>query len=83
MHDDSGELLFNVFAVMGLIALVVWCVSSSCDERARQSTIRERCVPVRHISGDTVIVATGKDFGVGFTPDKTCYRCPDGFEECF
>lgn len=81
--SDADDIIWNVFVVIGAVAVIFWCVHASCEESDRRAVIRARCEPVRHISGDVITTYNGKDVGVAFVGDKTCYRCPDGFEECF
>lgn len=80
---DGDDLLYYIFLVLAVIAFVVWAASASCEESNRREEIRRHCTQIRHISGDVVFMVGSRSDSIGFTPDKTCYRCPDGFEECF
>ena len=77
--DDIWPWVVMVaFAVM-----MVFAIRQGCEESDRRAVIRVKCEPIRHVAGQTVLVSTGKGVGVGGTSDQTCYRCPDGMEECF
>lgn len=79
MNRDNIEA---ILIVVGLVAMVAFASFSACEAKRRHDEIRRTCKPFRHESGSVVPVFTGKGSGVGFVSDKTCYRCPDGWEEC-
>lgn len=82
-HVDSNKVLWMVFKFIGAAILSVLLVKAMCDRQKYEQHIMKTCKPIRHISGDTIMVFTDKGIGTAYVSEKTCYRCPDGFEECF
>ena len=80
---DADDVVWTWFFVILFAVIMAFAIKQGCEESDRQAVIRARCKPIRHVAGQTVVVSTGKGVGVGGTSGQTCYRCPDGMEECF
>lgn len=82
-RSDADDLLWSILLWLFVVGLFVFAIKAGCEEQDRRAVIRRECKPIRHISGEPVVMWDGKNTSVGFTSDQTCYRCQDGFEECF
>jgi hypothetical protein len=80
---DADEIVWGTFAAIAFAVVMFFALQAECEESDRRAVIRHKCTPIRHIAGQTIIVSNGKNMSVGGTSDQTCYRCPDGMEECF
>ena len=85
MDSDNLKALALIVGIHAIVVLSIWSAWTGMSETAdHRAAIRHNCELIRREAGQTVMTMSARgSIGFGSTADRECYRCANGYEECF